>query len=331
MIIFLYGDDTFRSRGKLKQIKEKFAKEVDKSSSSLDVMDGEKIDLEEINEVVAAPSLFAKRRMVVIENIFKNKNKEIFKALRDYLKKKNKQGSGQDTIIVFWEDSGLEKLKTNVLFKFLQVEKIVQEFKTLNNTEAINWIKKEANKRGGIIRGQAAVQLASIFGSDLWQLSNEINKLINFKRGSQPGLINIDQEVDIELSDVENLVRGSTDENIFALTDAISAKNKGKALELFENELQSGVTEAYLFAMIIRQFKILVQIKTALDAGLSGRKIQNDLKLHPYVVQKASSQARNFSIEILKKLYQESVEIDYQLKTGQSDAKTALSLMISKI
>ena len=331
MIIFLYGDDTYRSREKLKQIKSKFKKELDQNSSSLDILDGEKIDLEKINEIVAAPSLFVKRRMVVIENIFKNKNKDIFKALNDYLKKKSKSEGEQDTIIVFWEESGLNKFKTNVFFKFLSKEKIVQEFKILNNTETINWVKKEFKRRNGLIKGQAAVQLASIFSSNLWQLSNEINKLINFKRGEQPGLIDIDQIVEIEFKDVENLVRGSADENIFALTDSISAKNRSKALELFENELSAGVTETYLLVMIIRQFKILIQVRAALDSGLSARKIQNELKLHPYVIQKASVQARNFSIDLLKNLYREVVDIDYQLKTGQSDAKTALTLMIAKI
>jgi DNA polymerase-3 subunit delta len=331
MIIFLYGEDTYRSRQKLKELKTKFTKEIDQSQSSLDVLDGEKISLEGINEIVAAPSLFAKRRMVIIENIFKNKDKDLFKALADYLKKKNLSDADKDAIIIFWEDNSGDKLKTNVLFKNLCKEKIVQEFKLLSNTETVNWVKAEAKRRGGNMKGQAAVQLASIFGSDLWQLSNEINKLINFKRGQAPGMINVENPVDIELKDVEDLVRGSTDENIFALTDAISIRNKAKALELFENELKAGVTEAYLLSMIIRQFKILIQVHEAINSGYSPRKIQSELKLHPYVVQKTSASAKNFSLNALKELYSQTVDIDYQLKTGQADIKTALSLMISKI
>ncbi|MEA3450239.1 MAG: DNA polymerase III subunit delta [Patescibacteria group bacterium] len=332
MIIFLYGKDTFRSREKLKQIKDKFSRDIDKNSSSLDVLDGEKISLEKINETVAAPSLFVKRRMVVIENIFKNKDKEIFSALRSYFEKKEKETEAEnDTIIVFWDDSALSKSKTGALFKFLSAGKIVQEFKEFSNIETNNWIKTEAKRRQASIKSQAAARLSAIFGNDLWQLSNELNKLINFKRGEQPGLIGGEQEVEIGIDDVNNLARGNASENIFALTDAISTKNKGKALELLENELHAGAAETYLLSMIIRQFKILIQVRSALDDGMTARKIQNELKLHPYVVQKTSAQARNFSLELLKKLYQATVDIDYELKTGQADIRTALSVMIGEI
>jgi len=40
--------------------------------------------------------------------------------------------------------------------------------------------------------------------------------------------------VDIDVSDVEELVKGKFDEDIFALTDAISARNKALAIKLLE-------------------------------------------------------------------------------------------------
>lgn len=331
MIIFLYGQDTFRSREKLKELKDKFSRDIDKTMSSLDVLEGGNITMEKINEAVAAPSLFAKRRMVVLENIFLNKNKDLFTALETYLKKKSSKQREDDTIIVFWQETGSEKLKTNSLFKYLSKEKHVQEFKPLNNSETISWIKKEGKKRSGDIKHQAAIELAGFFGNDLWQLSNEINKLINYKLGKKPGLIKDGQTVEIGPEDIKEMVRGTADENIFALTDAIATKNKSKALELFENEISAGVTEGYLIAMILRQFKILIQVSDAISKGMSARKIQNEFKLHPYVVQKSSAQAKNFTLTTLKSLYAETIDIDYQLKTDQTDAKTALTLMITKI
>ena len=70
MIIFLYGEDTFRSRKKLKELKNRFLKEIDSSGYSLAVIDGEKTCLEEINSAVSALSLFTKKRMIVISDIF---------------------------------------------------------------------------------------------------------------------------------------------------------------------------------------------------------------------------------------------------------------------
>ena len=75
MIIFLYGDDSFRSRQKLNELKDKYIREVDSKASSLIYIDGETASLEQVNEAVAAPSLFVRKRMVIIENILKNKQK----------------------------------------------------------------------------------------------------------------------------------------------------------------------------------------------------------------------------------------------------------------
>ena len=45
MIIFLYGPDTFRSRRKLKEIKDKFIDQVDKSALNVEALDGTKLEM----------------------------------------------------------------------------------------------------------------------------------------------------------------------------------------------------------------------------------------------------------------------------------------------
>ncbi len=62
MIIFLYGEDTFRSRRKLNELKEKFLREVDPSGNSLTILDGEKTELEKINEAISPSSLLSKKK-----------------------------------------------------------------------------------------------------------------------------------------------------------------------------------------------------------------------------------------------------------------------------
>ena len=203
-----------------------------------------------------------------------------------------------------------------------------QEFTLLSNVQVLNWIKARAASHGAEIRQQAAVQLASFFNSDLWRLSNEIKKLSSFKLSQQIQLPDGSAPVIIEASDVESLVRGSFDENIFALTDAISMKNKAQALTLFEQEIDAGVTESYLMHMIMRQFKILMQVRQGLDDGQTSRKIISQLKLHPFVVQKAISQVRNFSLTVLKNIFVRLLTIDKKMKIGEGDLKTELNLLI---
>ena len=166
-----------------------------------------------------------------------------------------------------------------------------------------------------------------MFGSDLWQLHNEIDKLVNFKKAQ----LLPESEAVINEEDVESLSRGNVDANIFALTDAIGNKNKALAIKLLEQEIEAGVAEQYLLTMVVRQFKILLQVKEAIETGMSPRKMTSQLHLHPYVVQKCSTQVRSFSMPLLKNIFSSLLEIDKAIKSGQGDFKSALDLMIVRI
>ncbi|MFA4941701.1 MAG: DNA polymerase III subunit delta [Patescibacteria group bacterium] len=338
MIIFIYGEDTFRSRQKLKELKNKFTKELDPGENNLTILDGKNITIKEIGDGFGARSLLSKKRMVIIENIFSTKNKKIFEEINDYLKK-IKIGES-DNIIIFWEDgiktksAGSKKIALSIdssgketplpknkqlLFNFLIKQPYTQEFKTLSSAEASAWIKKKFDKYGVTINNQAIQTLISLIGSDLWKIDNEIAKLANYKTDK------------IEIEDIEKFVKGSVDENIFALTDAISSRNKKLASKLLKEQYEAGLTDSHLISMIIRQFKILLQIRQALDSRFTSQKIINSLKLHPFVAQKGINQVRNFNSASLKNIFNQLVEIDYLTKTGKGEAKILLNLFIQKI
>lgn len=350
MIFFLYGEDTFRSRQKVKEFKDRFLREVDKTGNSLTIINGGTADLGEITEAVEASSLLTRKRMAVIEEIFSNKDQNIFKQLTKYLEQRKEKKD--DNIIIFWDyrikikkskdkkerifkidSAGKEKplsKEQKELFNILAKQKHAQYFELLNNVAVAKWAKKEVENRGGKMSSRAIEILVSLVGADLWQIDNEINKLINFKLASQPKLTKAGI-VQIEEEDVLSLVRGNFDENIFALTDAISNKNKALAAKLLEEEIESGADETYILSMVIRQFKILLGIRQALDENQSSRKIINLLKIHPFVAQKGMVQARRFNLITLKNIFNQLVRLDYNMKSGKADIKTMLDLLIAKI
>ena len=94
------------------------------------------------------------------------------------------------------------------MFDYLSKQDYVQEFKELSNTETVKWVKKEVEQRGGDITQDVSQHLVGIAGNNLWQLNNEINKLIHYKKSQNTNGITI--------KDIEGLVKGSFDENIFA-------------------------------------------------------------------------------------------------------------------
>jgi DNA polymerase III delta subunit len=350
MIIFLYGEDTFQGRRKIKELKEKFIREVDPSGSSLEVIDGAMVKIEQINEKISPSSLLSKKRMIVIENTFASKNKKITEEFLELLK--NKKNAVEANIVIIWEPnlrikktglrenlefvdaSGKGRKLTkaeNLLYVFLNKQKFVQEFKNLSNLEAANWVKNEIANKGGDITQRAAQTLVSLVGNNLWQLENEANKLVNYKLGREPKLTEGGKPAPVEDEDVEKLVRGKFDENIFALTDALANRNKALAIKLLESEFEAGLTDAYLISMIMRQFKILLQVKAALDNGWTSRKIISSLGLHAFVAQKSINQVRNFTAPALKGIVNQLIKIDFAMKTGQAEARMMLDLLIAKI
>src|SRR5574344_809022 len=124
MIIFLYGPDTFRSRQKLKEIRQNFKNKVDADSSSISVLDGAKIGIKEIAEQINTGSLFVSKRLVIIEDFFNNKQEKIFAELKEYLEKQKLADLKEGNVLIFIDGelntkASPIKAKTKILFNFL--------------------------------------------------------------------------------------------------------------------------------------------------------------------------------------------------------------------
>jgi len=322
MIIFLYGEDTFRSRRWLQELKKKFIKDVDQNAYSLDTLDGTSISLKDLSEKINTGSLFVKKRLVVIEGLLRNKRGQLFAELLKYLKKIANQA---DSLLIFWEaelsappkggDGEMKKL-----LSFLKQQSYAQEFKVLTNSQLLSFIKKEAAAHQKTIDVAAASALISLTNGDLWLIAGEIKKL-SF-RTSQPA---------ITIQAVEEMTAAFYNEDIFSLTDALSLKNKARAVKLLEEQLAAGVSDEYLIAMLIRQFKILLRLKAASESHSKSANLATQLKLHPFVVKKGLAQAQNFTSSNLKNILNFLVNLDLLNKTGRADVKTELIMLISRL
>jgi len=328
MIFFLYGPDTFRSRQKLREIKEKFIREIDKSSLNIESLDGEKLDITDFEKALFTPAFLAKKRLVIVENLLsKNKGKIIQNEVLEILEKNDLA----EVILVFWE-SGLDDAKAKKskakkpgkrslgLFNQLNKEKLAQKFALLDEYGTNQWAAAEFKKRGGKIQPAALKLLTDLVGNDLWQLNGEIDKLMAFTRGQEISAANVTQLVKIKL-----------DEDTFKLTDALAQKNKKVALKLISDQLKNGTSAVELLTLIIWQFKNLLIVKSFMaknGAGYPPTRLTYQLGLHPFVVKKAMTMARNYQLENLKDIYQHLLKIDYKIKTSQINAEVLFDLLV---
>nr|MBP9802628.1 DNA polymerase III subunit delta [Patescibacteria group bacterium] len=260
---------------------------------------------------------FTSKKLIIIKNIFDNKNLKILeKPLIEYLAKQ--KDSVEENYLIFWQVS--KPNPKNLLYKALTKFKYVEEFPKLSSDKINTWLKKEIASRNKTISQEAALTLLSFVGENLWQLEQEINKLVHFSHNSE-----------ISLNDVKSIVQAKSDDNIFNLVDALGKKNKALALKLLESQLDSGANSLYLLTMIARQFRILIKVK------LFSAKIDNSfavaqaLKIHPFVAKKTLEQSKLYSLEDLKKIYQLLLELDFKLKREASYEKVFFLQMIEQI
>ena len=166
MIYFLFGEDEFRSRQKVEQIKEKFFK--DSQNPSLNFARFKKEDLnfarfrkEDLNfakiksQAATAPFL-AKKRLLILEEIFEAP-KDFREELYEYL---SENKLPEETVLVIWEKGKGDQREK--LFKFLNKPKTVQEFKSLSTLELEKWIKEKVAELDGKI-APVAVQKLILF------------------------------------------------------------------------------------------------------------------------------------------------------------------------
>ncbi|MBN1325967.1 DNA polymerase III subunit delta [Candidatus Falkowbacteria bacterium] len=322
MIIFLYGEDTYRSTQKLEELKAKFNREVDSTNMNLVTLDGAKLKFEEFNQQVKAAPFLARKRMIIIKNLIsENKSKEIQKEIVNMLDQELKSDDGN--IIIFWEGiSGPESKSKDALWKRLVKEKFAQAFFLLKPMEINSWITKEVENRGGKIDRNAVNLLGALAGNDLWQMSNEIAKLINFVQGKI-----------ITSLDVENLVKAKFDENIFNLIDALGNKNKKLALKLLSDQFELETHPLELLSSLIWQFRILLLAKDLQkdNPRISQWQIAQQLAIHPFVAKKSFERLKNFSLEQLKTIYNELLQIDYKIKTSNLNPQLFFDLLIAQI
>ena len=307
MIIFLYGENTYRSRQKLNEIIEHY-KKTHKSGLNLRQFEGKDLDFQDFKNELQTTPMFKEKKLLILNNVFANQE---FKE--EFLKNSDKLAES-DHVIIFYEDR--EVPLNNSLFKFLKKEAETQEFPMLNTQQLRSWLKKEFSQYQTEIELRALDRLIEFVGNNLWQFSNEVKKLVAFSKGKKVGV-----------KDVELLVKSKIETDIFKTIDAIALKRKRQALNLLHQHLEKGDSPLYLLTMINYQFRNILAIKDLLEKG----KPLSRSKLHPFVVKKSYQQAQQFSFSELKKIYRKIFEVDYNIKTGKLEAQAALDLLITGI
>lgn len=316
MVLFLYGPDTFRLKRKLDEIIEKYRSKY-KSGLNFAKIEATEEGFEELKIRIETVSMFQEKKLIIFKNALSLPSK-FQEKIKEYLIKKH-LFENKNLFLIFLEEG--EVKNKNILFKMLLKNSFKsQEFKELPPFKLRRFIRKEVRRLGGKIHPRALEKIIFFYGNNLWQIENEIQKLVSFKNRAM-----------ILPEDIENLGEINLDPNIFETIEAISKKQKQKALKLILEHLKKGENELKILSMIVFQFRNLIKIKSLLEEGKSFFRIQKESHLHPFVIKKTLPIAKKFSMEELKNIYRKLFEVDVKIKTGKVEPDLAIETFVMEL
>jgi DNA polymerase-3 subunit delta len=183
----------------------------------------------------------------------------------------------------------------------------------------VKWITRRVEHYGGKIEPKAASALAAVIDQDVYAMDSECAKLVDY---AGPGQV-------ITEADVAAMTTYVPEANIFDIVDAMGHGNGAQAVLLIHRLLDDPKQQAFgLLGMINRQFRLLIQVREALDMGSNPRELP-DLQGKSFMAQKLLEQARRFSLQQLEAIYRNLLETDFAIKMGRVSDALALDLLVA--
>lgn len=305
-IYLFHGDDLF---ARDEQVARLLKKQGDSASASMNVQrfSTESAALGDVAQACAALPFLAGRRIILLDRPGRwCGDAERWERFRELL-----EGVPASTALVLLEPGVLAPKSRLLAWAEARAPSVyIKALPAPRGKDFVAWVMRRAQSHGMAMETEAAQLLAELVGEDAEAADHELAKLRDYTGGEGP----------VHPEDVEQLTSFHGQTDIFAMVDALGKRQVRAALERLQRLLQEEDPH-YAFVMVIRQFRLLLRAREALDAG------QNPLQalgVHPFVAGKVTEQARNFHRSDLERIYRRLMEIDLEDKSGGSQLEATL-------
>src|SRR5580658_3563808 len=219
----------------------------------------------EVLDRAQTPSLMAPFQVVFVRGVrqlyTRGAKKEEFAALDRYFRSPNPQA-----LLIFVADfvripSDIRRMDMDDKNKFERLRETLGErcgmveLARVTDEDAMRWVVATAQEAGSRFEPDAARELVDALGADMMLIASEVEKLLLYASGRGR----------ITLGDVETMVLGAKQRSLYELTDAISSRNRARALALLQGLLNSSdagedaaIGHLYMMARTFRQVKAYV-------------------------------------------------------------------------
>lgn len=312
MYKLFHGKDSFLS---FKEAQKEYNKLVNQNPEfESHVIDAETTTPENIVELYQTSSLFSPGKVIFIKRMYKSPHKdELITNVLEFLENKI-----DNSHLLFWEDQKIRA--TTKYYKFFNKNKSLFESPNLNKRTFISWASKEAQAHALTINNELLTILAQKTNYQSERFINELEKL----KLTEKKKITADMVQDLSVDTLQN--------DIWELIDTINTPNRQKkAIEITDRLLSQQIDPNFILAMITRNTRLLIQVKSLYESGNGNKEISSYLKIPPFTVPSLLNSARNQTDESLMKIYSRLYNLDFEIKLGNIEPRLGLTLLVSKL
>jgi DNA polymerase-3 subunit delta len=286
------------------------------------------------------PSLMAPFQVIFIRNLktlyTRGAKKEEFAAIDGYFRSPNPQA-----LILFVADhiripADPRRMDMQDKDRFDRIRETLGdwcgmvELARVDEADAIRWLTLEAEKHNVRIDPDAARELADALGADMMLIASELEKLLLYTAGTPPEI-----KPRITLGDVETMVLAAKQRSLYELTDAISAKDKPRALMLLQGLLNasdggedSAIGHLYMLARTYRQMTVILE-KNVRDSRAIWQALWQGFRMPPFAAEDLIRQARRYkSRRELTRALRLIARADLELRSSPPDKRLVLERLV---
>jgi len=256
-------------------------------------------DLAEILDRARTPSLMAPFQVFFVRGVKtlfgRGSNEEKLSAIEQYCKDPN-----PDAVVIFVADhisipADVRRMDLQDKERYERIRETlgqycaIVELARVEENEAARWIGEFSASRGVKIDADAARELIDALGGDMMMVANELEKLILY----------VGEKKHVTLGDVETMVLAAKQKSLYELTDAISAKERARALEILNAILATGegdeaaIGHLYMLAKTFRQMLVILE-RNVRDQRMLWAALWQGFRVPPFAADDIIKQARRY-------------------------------------
>jgi DNA polymerase-3 subunit delta len=292
----------------------------------------------EVLDRAQTPSLMAPFQVIFVRNVrqlyTRGAKKDEFAALDRYFRSPNPQALllviadfvriPNDARRMDMDDKNRYERLTETLGEHCGMVELAR----VSEDDAMRWAVGTAQAEGIKMDPDAARELVDALGADMMLVASELEKLLIYATGRGR----------ITLGDVETMVLGAKQRSLYELTDAISSRDRVRALALLHGLLNSSdagedaaIGHLYMLAKTFRQMLVILE-KNVRDTRAIWQALWQGFRIPPFAADDLIKQARRYkSRRELTRALRLIARADLELRSSPPDKRLVLERLVYEL